>query len=198
MKLGVLLICVCVASGCGAQVVFEGEQGGGVGIGSGAGSGQGASTVGGGSGQGGAVSAELDAACEEFCTHIPQCANLDFCPTSCEAYHIPGCETQGATVLRCLVDTLDVNCVAQQGECFSEITSFQKCIEQNGCTQQSCYEEGDTCNCEGKCNGTPVHNFCYFDGTKYACQCDAEGLSAFCEQDSLDCSLTDSCCALAF
>lgn len=198
----VWLLASTLVLGCGAKVVFDGEEGGSSGAGDGAGvgasSGQGADGSG-ASGQGaGSSSAELDVACDRFCHTIPQCANLDFCPSGCDAYHIPGCETQGATLLDCLSDHLDVNCVTQQGDCFSQTAAFQNCIGDHSCGDEACIDEGGVCECAGSCGGQEASLHCEPEGDAVHCYCDRGSESFDCLQSSGACSLAESCCAEFF
>lgn len=204
MKLAWLLA-PAILFGCGAKVVFDGEEGGSSGAGNGSGigasSGQGAAGSGasGANGQGaGSSSTALDAACDRFCHTIPQCANLDFCPSGCDAYHIPGCETQGATLLDCLSDHLDVNCVTQQGDCFSETAAFQNCIGDHSCSDEACIDEAGMCECTGSCGGQDASMRCEQEEDAVHCYCERGNASFECLQSSGVCALTGSCCAEFF
>ncbi|NUP11403.1 MAG: hypothetical protein HOW73_35605 [Polyangiaceae bacterium] len=202
--------CLSVSVGCGANVVFgepgEGGSGGDGGTGN---AGNGGPGPGPGPGPGGAPNPDTSTStgivtgpadtCGIFCGQHANCIG-DNCEEVCKTLYTPGCETEADNLLQCLTGQLDESCSAPPGACEFESQQYNEC----GGGPDQCFTDfcevgdGSFCTCYGACFGSELRQECNGQpgpGNQYICDCFVDGeYWGSCDDQGNVCSIEEGCC----
>jgi hypothetical protein len=206
--LGSLLLVVS-ASACGGKVVYSAGSGGsggtgttGTGQSSSKSTGTGTSVTSTSSGTSSSTGIGPDT-CKNYCAVVGPCLNAP-CDQSCQqALQTPGCQSEAAALIACITQSFDTaTCnLKSPNACQAEASAFQQCTSPppQGCSNQMCTGDGQSCGCDATCFGSPVSTKCTLLPSPQ-CQCFMNGqLVGSCTQGGgFACAPDTGCCSTFF